>query len=72
MSRSSWDHRLNKLGRPTSPVLHTKSKGHWPSGSGEEVLKGFYHIWAWRPSLSCDQNILYKFWLTYHEESSFM
>ena len=34
-------------------------------------LKGFYHIWAWRPSLSCDQNILYKFWLTYHKESSY-
>ena len=21
---------------PTSPMLHTKSQGHWPSGSGEE------------------------------------
>ena len=20
----------------TSPMLHTKSQGHWPSGSGEE------------------------------------
>ena len=33
-------------------------------------LKGFYHIWAWRSSWSCDQNSLYKFWLTYHKESS--
>ena len=34
-SRSSWDHHLNLVG-PTSPMLHTKSQGHWPSGSGEE------------------------------------
>ena len=52
-------------------MLHTKSQGHWPSGSGEEdFLKVFYHIWAWQPSLSCDKNILYKFKLTYHKESS--
>ena len=56
-------------------MLHTKSQGHRPSGSGEEdlrvfTIKGFYHIWAWRSSWSCDQNILYKFWLTYHKESS--
>ena len=32
-------------------MLHTKPQGHWPFGSGEEdFLKGFYHIWAWRPS----------------------
>ena len=56
---------------PTSQKLHTKSQGHWPSGSWEEdFLNGFYHIWAWRPSWSCDQNILHKFWLTYHKESS--
>ena len=24
-------------------------------------LKGFYHIWAWRPSLSCDQHYVNKF-----------
>ena len=29
--------------------------------------KGFYHIWAWRPYLSCDQNSLYKLWLPYHK-----
>ena len=34
-------------------MLHTKSPGHWLPGSGEEeILKGFYHIWAWWPSLS--------------------
>ena len=31
---------------------------------------GFYHIWVWRSSWSCDLNILYTFWLIYHKESS--
>ena len=32
-------------------MLHTKFRGNPPAGSGEEdFLKGFYHIWAWRPS----------------------
>ena len=25
-------------------------------------LKGFYHIWAWLPSWSCDPNSANKFW----------
>ena len=25
-------------------------------GSGEEDFKGFYHIWAWRPSWSTSQD----------------
>ena len=29
------------------------------------------HICAWQPFWSCDQNNLYKFWLTYHTESSY-
>ena len=70
-SRSTKVHHSNKLGRPHIPMLHTKSQGLQPSGSGEEdFLKGFYHIWAWRSSWSCDLNILNKFWLTYHKESS--
>ena len=24
--------------------------------SGEEIFKGFYHIWAWRPSWSMDRD----------------
>ena len=35
-------------------MLHTKAQGHWPFGSGEDFFKGFYHLWAWRPSWSCD------------------
>ena len=34
-------------------MLHTK---FWRRG----FLKGFYHIWAWRPSWSCDLDHLYK------------
>ena len=35
--------------------LHIKLRGNQSTGSGEEgFLKGFYHIWAWPPSWSCD------------------
>ena len=27
---------------------------------GKKIFKGFYHIWAWRPSWSCDLDHLYK------------
>ena len=33
-------HQNTNFVDPTSPLLHTKSKGHWPSDSG----KGLYHI----------------------------
>ena len=33
-----------------SPVLEKK------------IFKGFYHIWAWRPSWSCDLDYLYIHW----------
>ena len=42
-------------------MLHTKFQGHWSPGSGEEVFKGFYHIWAWWPYWSCDPEGLYQF-----------
>ena len=35
-------------------MLHAKFQDPRTSGSGEEDFKGFYHIWAWRPSWSCD------------------
>ena len=41
-------------------MLHTKFHENWPAGSGEEDFEGFYHIWAWRPSWSCDVDHLYK------------
>ena len=41
-------------------MLHTKFQRNWFSDSGEEILLGFYHIWAWRPPWSCDLNRIYK------------
>ena len=36
-------------------MLHTKFCGNRLASSGEKrYLKGFYHIWAWRPSWSFD------------------
>ena len=40
-------------------MLHAKIQDHNTSGSGEDVLD-FHHIWAWRPSWSCDLDDLYK------------
>ena len=41
-------------------MLHTKFRENRPSGSGEEDFEGFYHIWAWRPSWSCDPDAANK------------
>ena len=42
-------------------MLHTKFRENLPAGSGKEVfLKGFYHIWVWRPSWSCDPDAANK------------
>ena len=41
-------------------MLHAKFQDHRTSGSGEEDFLGIYHIWAWRPSWSCDLDQLYK------------
>ena len=46
----------NKLGRPHIPnatyqVPRSPAFWFWR----RRFLKGFYHIWAWRPSWSCDQ-----------------
>ena len=41
-------------------MIHAKFKDQRTSGSGEEDFKGLYHIWAWRPSWSCDLDHLYK------------
>ena len=42
-------------------MLRAKFRGNRHAGSGKEVfLKGFYHIWAWRPSWSCDPDAVNK------------
>ena len=40
-------------------MLHAKFQDHRTFGSGEEIFKGFYHIWVWQPSWSCDLENLY-------------
>ena len=30
---------------------------------------GFYHIWAWQPSWSCDLDHLYKLWFPLPKEA---
>ena len=42
-------------------MLHTKLRRNQSIGSDGKIFKGFYHIWAWRPSLSCDQHNVDKF-----------
>ena len=41
-------------------MLHTKFRENLTAGSGEDFLKGFYHIWAWRLSWSCDPDAANK------------
>ena len=41
-------------------MLNAKFQNHRTFSSGEEDFKGFYHIWAWWPSLSCDLDHLYN------------
>ena len=47
-------------------MLHAKFQDHRISGSGEE---GFSHIWAWRPSWSCDMDHLYKLLVSLPKEA---
>ena len=42
-------------------MLHTKFRENRPACSGEDFLSGFYHIWAWQPSWSCDPDFVIKF-----------
>ena len=41
-------------------MLYTKFRENPPAGSGEEFLEGFYCIWAWWPSRSCDPHAANK------------
>ena len=41
-------------------MLKAKFQDHRTSGSGEEDFQRFYHIWAWRPSWSCDPDAVNK------------
>ena len=41
-------------------MLHAKFKIIRLLVLEKKIFKGFYHIWAWRPSWSCDLDHLYK------------
>ena len=42
-------------------MLHTKSFFKISPLVPEKIFKGFYHIWTWWPSWSCDQHHVNKF-----------
>ena len=52
-------------------MRHTKFQDHWLFGSGEEDFLRFYHIWAWWPSWSCDQDQLNKLSLPHPVETPY-
>ena len=71
-SRSTQNHHLNKLCRPHIPdatyqVPRSLTFWFWR----RRFLKGFYHIWAWRPSWSCDQDHLNKLSFPHPKESPY-
>ena len=59
-SRSTEGHHLNKLwwaGVPDATYQVSWKSVHW---FRRRFLKGFYHIWAWRPFWSCDPDAATK------------
>ena len=54
-------------------MLHTKFRENRLAGSREErrFIKGFYHIWAWRPPWSCDLNAANKLWFPLPKEAQY-
>ena len=41
-----------------------------PPVANKKILKGFYHIWAWRPSWSCDLD--YTHWFPFPIDASYI
>ena len=50
-------------------MITAKCQDNRTSGSGEDDFKGFYHIWAWWPSWSCDLDHLYKLLFSLHKKA---
>ena len=54
------------------PMLHIKFQGHRPFlFRRRRFFKGFYHIWAWRPSWSYDLDHLNKLSFPHPKEAPF-
>ena len=52
-----YDHYFSNFGRP--PVPNDLWKDSSPKASSvleKKIFKGFYHIWAWRPSWSMNRD----------------
>ena len=60
-SKSTQVHHFYKFVDIESMLLHAKFHDHQTSGLKKTIFKGYYHIWEWRPSWSCDLDHLYKF-----------
>ena len=41
-------------------MLHTKLRENRPAGLEKKIFEGFYHIWVWQPSWSCDPDATNK------------
>ena len=46
-------------------MLLTKFRGNRATVPEKQIYEGFYHIWTWRPSWSCDQHAANKFLFPY-------
>ena len=58
---STKDHHLNNFGRPrVIGAIYQVSRFHVSWFWRRRFSKGFYHIWAWRPSWSCDPDFMNK------------
>ena len=51
-------------------MLHTKFHGNRLLVPRRRFLKGFYRIWAWRPSWSCDPDAPNKLSFPLHKDGS--
>ena len=67
---SEMQNKLSKTRDSPLESLGQTISSRCPIGSGEEDFKGFYHIWAWRPSWSCDPNSANKLSLPLSKEHS--
>ena len=67
-----YDNSFSYFGRP--PVPDDSCKGSAPkvfSVLEEKIFKGFYHIWAWRPSWSTDRDHFSNFSFPHPKEPSY-
>ena len=48
---STYDHHVSNFGRPHASRWFVQRFSQKASSVLEKLLKGFYHIWAWQPSV---------------------